>query len=80
MVMLAICRIQRPVSLEFGASVVCGGVCVCGGTSRAIVGDINLVEPLVSLLGLFWVLPFPSFLVSHVRSPRFFPVRNKNKK
>lgn len=59
MVMLAICRIQRPVSLEFGASVVCGGgVCVCGGTSRAIVGDINLVEPLVSLLGLFWVLPF----------------------
>ena len=28
MVMLAICRIQRPVSLEFGASGVWGGVYV----------------------------------------------------
>jgi len=33
MVMLGICRIQRPVSLEFGASGVWGGmICVCGGT------------------------------------------------
>jgi len=32
-------------------------------------------------LNHFWVLSFslPFFLVSHVRSPRFFPVKNKNK-
>lgn len=48
MVMLAICRIQRPVSLEFGASGVWGGVCVCGGTSRAIASDMNLAQSLVS--------------------------------
>jgi len=78
MEMLATCRIQRPVSLEFGASGECGGgVGLCGG--RVVVDDRNLVEPLVSIRAYSGPVFLPSSLVSHVRSPRLFPVGIKIK-